>query len=577
MSARSFSACVSADAFPHASRQAPHRYQHLGHQRDTGLSRYNTAVFDESWRSEWRGTLGPWWPALLAFYLVCLFIGGFTTPLSDADLPMHLALGEWIVRHRAVPFVEPFAWTRAGAPFFAYSWLLELVYYRLLEWLGPNALQALHGVVLALAGAAVIALGAALRWSGWTTLMMIALHIVIGVGTVPTLRPQGIFLVLVPLAWTCAVLAASASRAAWPVVGLFACSVIAANSHLFFPLVAAPGVVLLSRPTIDWKRVGLVALAIGGGWLVSPYGLHWAEVLRLNFEPHALYTSPTPVDEYTPGFSALRTGGGTGLLLVPLLLALPWLTASKLAPRERTLHGVLWVGGLVTFAVAIRGLLPWWLATRPLTAAALGSLAAPVSAVVLTTQRAIVTAIFGAMALLGGGANGDPSLEADALPGRRLPSSAAAGIEPIARWLDCHLRPASSGRLLTVFNFGSYARWRLPTLSESIDGRTIFPDSVAAAETYVLPVRRALPLPPWRSADVAIVPISYPVAAVLDTAAGWRRVAITADVNGPAAIIGLWVRTEWWGSAGRDTLPAQTARLFHRPSRHEACAPTGGA
>lgn len=529
-------------------------------------------MFDESWRSEWRTTLGPLWPALLVFYVVCLFVGGFTVPLSDADLPMHLALGEWIVRHRAVPFVEPFAWTRAGDPFFAYSWLPELVYYRLLEWFGPNALHALQGFVLALAGGSVFALGAALRWSGWTTLLMVALHVVVGVGIVPSLRPQGIFLIVVPLAWVFAVRASAATRPALPLVGLISCAAAAANSHLFFPLVAAPGVVLLERTSIDWKRVGLVAAAIIVGWMLSPYGLHWLDVYQLNFQPHALYASPTPVDEYTPGFSALGRGGGSALLLVPLLVALPWLTASRLSPRQRALHGLLWAGGLVTFAVAIRGLLPWWLVTMPLTATALGALTAPTTALVVTTQRTLVTAIFAAMTLLGGGAAGDPWLEADALPARRFPSSAASGIEPIAEWVDCHMRVGASGRLLTTFNFGSYARWRLPALSESIDGRTIFPDSVAAAETFFLPVRRSLPLPPWRSADIAIVPTSYPVAAVLDTASGWQRVAITADLNGPAAIIGLWVRTDWWRTAGRDALPAGTQSLFHRLQPRGACA-----
>jgi hypothetical protein len=252
------------------------------------------------------------------------------------------------------------------------------------------------------------------------------------------------------------------------------------------------------------------------------------------------------------------------LLVVPLLLALPWLTARRLELRERGLYGLLWTVGLLTFAVAIRGLLPWWLVALPLTGMTLGMLTAPATPVVLTTQRAVVVAIFGAMAMIGGGRNGDPWEEASALPSRRLPSAAASGIEPIAQWLDCHLKPTAEGRLLTTFNFGSYARWRLPRLSESNDGRTIFPDSAAAAEAYFLPVRRSLPLPPWRSADLAIVPLSYPVAGVLDTATAWRRVATTADRNGPASIIGLWVNRDWWSRAGRDELPPRSVPLFHR-------------
>ena len=521
-------------------------------------------MLGKPWRDNWRETLGPAWPALLTFFIVCLFVGGFTTPLSDADLPMHLALGEWIVGHRAVPLVEPFAWTRLGEPFFAYSWGPEVAYYAAFAAFGPNGMHALHGLVLAFAGLAVGLLGAAARWTGWTTLLAAALHIVVGVGVVPTLRPQGILLVVVPLAWAAAMrLRDGDGSFRWGAV-LLVCAAAAANSHLFFPLTAAPGVVLLTRSPVSWRRVAIAGCAILGGWLLSPYGLHWPDVFHLNFEQHALYSSPSPVDEYIPGFSALTRGGGTGLLLVPLLLALPWLTATRLEPRARGLYGLLWTAGLFSFGVAIRGLLPWWLTTLPLTGIALGMLTAPATPLVLTAQRAVVTAIFGAMGLVGGGRNADPWEEAGTLQSRRLPSAAASGIEPIAEWLDCHLMPTAQGRLLTTFNFGSYARWRLPQLSESIDGRTIFPDSAAAAEAYFLPVRRTLPLPPWRSADLAIVPVSYPVAGVLDTATAWRRVATTADRNGPAAIIGLWVRRDWWAQAGAGELPPRSVPLFHR-------------
>jgi hypothetical protein len=212
-------------------------------------------VFGDSWRDEWRTTLGPAWPALLALFVICLFIGGFTLPLSDADLPMHLALGEWIVRHRAVPFVEPFAWTRAGDSFFAYSWLLEVTYYGLLSAFGPGGLHALHGLTIALGAVSVGALGAVLGWSGWTTLLMAALHTIIGIGVVPTLRPQGVMIVLLPLAWTFAILVRDGRHVRGALVGLVLCSAVAANSHLFFPLTAAPGAALLARAPIDWRRV----------------------------------------------------------------------------------------------------------------------------------------------------------------------------------------------------------------------------------------------------------------------------------------------------------------------------------
>src|SRR5262249_11932454 len=96
---------------------------------------------------------------------------------------------------------------------------------------------------------------------------------------------------------------------------------------------------------------------------------------------------------------------------------------------------------------------------------------------------------------------------------------------------------------------------RLPYLSQSIDGRTIFPDSVAKPETYFVQSKRELPLQPWRTADVAIFPVSFPVAGVLDTAHGWHRVAMTSQLEGPARMIGLWVTEPWWNRAGLQPMP----------------------
>ena len=71
---------------------------------------------DPTWAARWRTAFGFHWPYLVAFFLLCLFVAGASAPLSDPDLPIHLATGEWVVRHHAVPFIEPFAWTRAGQP-----------------------------------------------------------------------------------------------------------------------------------------------------------------------------------------------------------------------------------------------------------------------------------------------------------------------------------------------------------------------------------------------------------------------------------------------------------------------------
>jgi hypothetical protein len=98
-------------------------------------------------------------------------------------------------------------------------------------------------------------------------------------------------------------------------------------------------------------------------------------------------------------------------------------------------------------------------------------------------------------------------------------------------------------------------------MSYSIDTRNIFPDSVAGAESYVLVSRATVTLGPWPSAELAIVPGSYRVAEVLDTAAGWRRV-LTIDGMPPlTGTAGLWVQEEWWQSVSDSTLPDSAVRL----------------
>ena len=112
------------------------------------------------------------------------------------------------------------------------------------------------------------------------------------------------------------------------------------------------------------------------------------------------------------------------------------------------------------------------------------------------------------------------------------------------------MRRDAPGRLLTTFEYGSYLRWRLPSLSESIDSRNIFPDSVVlSTENH----RGAPRLGPWRGADVAIFPESYPLARALDADPRWERVMVAPPPPWApeARRAGLWRRRAWWQGAAR--------------------------
>jgi hypothetical protein len=520
---------------------------------------------DPNWSARWRAAFGPYWPHLVAFFFLCLFVAGASSPLSDPDLPIHLATGEWVVRHHAVPFVEPFAWTRAGQPFQAYSWAIEATYYLILARFGPIGLHALQGLVYVGFALSIGLLGKVARWSPWTIIAVALAQLLVAFGTSSYVRPQAMLLIATPISWALVLRARDIPRLRWELPALTLVSALLANTHLLFPISAAPCVLLLARLPSDRRRLLLIPAAIVVGWFITPYGLDWIAIYKLYFAPNALYGPPSPISEYQPGFSSAVSAGFSWLTVGLALTVLPWVAASRYSVRERLLHGFLWFAGLLIFAVAVRGLVVWWLLVIPTVGMALELLPEVSLPALRIAQRGAVIATFVSIALLGLDDLRDPWMRAGSISTRFLPSVNARSIEPIAEWLDCNVTPHARGRLLTTFNFGGYVPWRLPYLSESVDGRTIFPDSVASAETYFPPNRRTVPLPPWRTADLAIAPLNFPVASVLDTATGWRRIAITSQMEGRATMIGLWVTDRWWRTSGRSPLPSRIVPLYHRP------------
>ncbi|HEU4565523.1 MAG TPA: hypothetical protein VFS05_12765, partial [Gemmatimonadaceae bacterium] len=323
-----------------------------------------------SFRDEWSASYGRAWWLDLALLALLVFLLGAIKPLDDPDLPMHLATGEWIVRHHAVPFVEPFAWTRAGAPYYAYSWLPELLYYLLLRWCGPIGLHVLDGLMVLAIGASTLALGHVARWRPWVSLAMAAYGIGVASMIVASLRPQLLLLSLVPLAWALGYRLLQAERARWPALALCLTCAVAANAHLFFVLTALPLSLYFIVPGASRRRALLMGAAIGAGWLLSPYALVWPAVFRLNFGYNALLVQPSPVNEFRPGF----TSGFFGVTFAIALAAIPWGIGQRIATTaERRMHAVLWLAGLVAFAFAVRLLVVWWLAVLPAAAAALAA------------------------------------------------------------------------------------------------------------------------------------------------------------------------------------------------------------
>lgn len=506
-------------------------------------------------------------PVLLA--LVALVIAGAAAPLADADLPMHLAVGRWIVVHGTVPHIEPFAWTRPGAPYFAYSWLPSIVFYALISHGGSLALRATTGLIFAGSFAAMFVAARALGASRATCWLVGILNFLMMLSVTSFLRPQELLFTLVPLAWAVTAVALDAPHTSWPIVALALLTALAANTHILFPLMAGPLSLCIVR-NASIKRTAALALAVATGMALSPYALEWPSVFRLNFASNALFSAR--VAEYRSGFIA-------ALPIGLLLCALPFIAWRSLGWRERAVFGALWIAGLVAFALHVKGLVVWWLVIvlvaviaieRPF--ASIPSAYRRFPAMLTFALAAVVTASF-----VVGGAAMTRSLSASwraehVTPGITLSEPGGMAADPLIEQLNALGVPV---RVLTVFDLGSYVAWRGPLLSESIDGRTIFPDSAALPDAMFAAGSRAGALGPWRSADAALVPMDYPVAAVLDTAADWTRLA-TSNTPSPVGPIGLWVRSSWYARVcgarcAAHARPRGTARTERACDRNGSC------
>jgi hypothetical protein len=94
---------------------------------------------------------------MIAVVLIPTALGSSTTIFNDGDVSWHIATGQWILAHRAIPHTDPFSFTWAGKPWVPIEWLAEVIYagaYGLAGFAGvaalvTAALMALHAIVFA--------------------------------------------------------------------------------------------------------------------------------------------------------------------------------------------------------------------------------------------------------------------------------------------------------------------------------------------------------------------------------------------------------------------------------------------
>jgi hypothetical protein len=101
-------------------------------------------------------------PLLVALATFVAVLASGSNLLGDPDTYWHIVVGRWILAHHAVPHVDPFSYSMAGAPWVPHEWLAETVFAPLYDRWGWNGLV----VATAASFAATLAIltRALLRW-----------------------------------------------------------------------------------------------------------------------------------------------------------------------------------------------------------------------------------------------------------------------------------------------------------------------------------------------------------------------------------------------------------------------------
>jgi hypothetical protein len=126
--------------------------------------------------------------------LLTLLVGFMPIPW-DPDLWFHLADGDYILSHHAVPQADPFSFTRPGALWVPHSWLFDVGASWSWHHLGPRATEACMAVVFAVTALVSYRI---LRTAGVAPLpaVGICLAAAIGAGNTRGIRPQVLSLLL---------------------------------------------------------------------------------------------------------------------------------------------------------------------------------------------------------------------------------------------------------------------------------------------------------------------------------------------------------------------------------------------
>jgi len=487
-----------------------------------------------------------WLRALVPSLSDCFFIAlvgwlfifgasGWKALLGDGDSGWHIRAGQYILAHHAVPTQDLFSFSRAGAPWFAWEWLTDVLDAALFQAGGLKAIVLAAGLIIGIFATVVLRY---MLWRGANALIALFMTLLVaGASSMHFLaRPHVFTLLLVPVCFW--VLEADRrSRTPW-LWALVPVTVLWTNLHGGFVIFLACTGVLVAGSALEaalgvapgdapWSAVGRYATLLLGcslASLINPYGIqlhiHIFEYLRADWIKDIVqeFQAPTFRSEGQLQYEALLLAG---LITIGFLL------------RKRRFTEALWILFLAHASlISVRHAPIYAIVAAPFIACELSEWWS-VSAARLKKSSALRILY---------------QLGADLAPGFRRTSVwpavfilALVAIDAPIKWprdfpsemfptamVHQHADLVATGRLLTTDQWGDYIIYSFyPRQKVYVDGRSDFYGEAFATQ-YLHLLQGAYD---WRAImqrngfDVALLPANWPLASLLKQDPCWHVVA----------------------------------------------------
>jgi hypothetical protein len=456
---------------------------------------------------------------------------GWAGLLADGDAGWHIRTGEYILDHRAVPYQDLYSFSKPGAEWFAWEWLADVIAA------GLHRMAGLKGVVLFTALVlGVFATTLVRRMMAQGAHLFVAMGVAllgIGCSSVHYLaRPHIYTLLLMSVAmWVLEADRVRKTRRLWWLIPMTA---VWTNLHGgFLAWVAVAGLTTVGtmvevhlgagRTLRDVARYGALTVGCALASLANPYGWrlhqHVGEYLDSGWIRNVIQEFQSP---------SFR---GEAMLQFEVLLFAGLLVAAMLIRRQRIVEA-LWIAAWAHLALGSVRHVPLFVAAcAPVIATELSAWWTRASA---GAKQSSLTGILNALA-------------ADSTPGFRRTSLwplavavALAVAGEAARWpqdfpeqlfpvamIRAHAAELKQGRVLTTDQWADYLIYRDPLQKVFVDGRSDFYGETIG-NRYIQVINGAWQWRQWMEEykfDVALLPTSVALAALLKEEPGWRTVA----------------------------------------------------